>query len=151
MSKSKGNVVDPHSLLSNYGVDPLRYFLLKESSLQHDGGQCTTKNQKTHSYSLSLPPSFLPLPLSLSLSLAPSPPPPPPSLSLSQIIPRNVWLPLQMQIFPTLWVTYSRGSVLQYSTPGDPDSNFTPNCSPCLGGRIFTVPPAAEQVKRILH
>jgi methionyl-tRNA synthetase len=37
MSKSKGNVVDPHSILTRFGVDPLRYFLLREGSLQHDG------------------------------------------------------------------------------------------------------------------
>ena len=38
MSKSRGNVVDPFDQISQYGLDPLRYFLLKEGSLHHDGG-----------------------------------------------------------------------------------------------------------------
>ena len=40
MSKSIGNVVDPFSCLDKFGIDPLRYFLLKESSLHQDGGGC---------------------------------------------------------------------------------------------------------------
>ena len=40
MSKSIGNVVDPLNSLNKFGIDPLRYFLLKESSLQQDGGGC---------------------------------------------------------------------------------------------------------------
>ena len=38
MSKSKGNVVDPFEQMSKFGVDPLRFFLLREGSLQQDGG-----------------------------------------------------------------------------------------------------------------
>jgi len=38
MSKSRGNVVDPFDQISQFGLDPLRYFLLKEGSLHHDGG-----------------------------------------------------------------------------------------------------------------
>ena len=40
MSKSRGNVVDPVEQLSKFGVDPVRYFLLKEGSLLKDGGMC---------------------------------------------------------------------------------------------------------------
>ncbi|HEY4482875.1 MAG TPA: methionine--tRNA ligase [Candidatus Paceibacterota bacterium] len=36
MSKSLGNVVDPESLTTEYGTDPLRYFLLRELSLWED-------------------------------------------------------------------------------------------------------------------
>ncbi|MGL4304876.1 MAG: methionine--tRNA ligase [Mycobacteriaceae bacterium] len=37
MSKSVGNVVDPQSLITEYGLDPLRYFLLREVSFGQDG------------------------------------------------------------------------------------------------------------------
>ena len=33
MSKSKGNVVDPNLLIDEFGVDPIRYFLMREISL----------------------------------------------------------------------------------------------------------------------
>ena len=37
MSKSLGNVVDPMAMATRYGVDPLRYFLLREVSFGQDG------------------------------------------------------------------------------------------------------------------
>ncbi|TAJ33302.1 methionine--tRNA ligase [Bosea sp. (in: a-proteobacteria)] len=37
MSKSLGNVVDPFALAETYGVDPLRYFFLREVSFGQDG------------------------------------------------------------------------------------------------------------------
>lgn len=37
MSKSKGNVIDPNLLLDEFGVDALRYFLLREITLGQDG------------------------------------------------------------------------------------------------------------------
>ncbi len=41
MSKSVGNVVDPHDLIKAFGVDPLRYFLLREVTFGQDGGYTT--------------------------------------------------------------------------------------------------------------
>jgi methionyl-tRNA synthetase len=37
MSKSKGNVLDPHIILRTFGPDPLRYFLLREIPIGVDG------------------------------------------------------------------------------------------------------------------
>lgn len=37
MSKSKGNVVDPGVLVNNYGVDAVRYFLMREVPFGSDG------------------------------------------------------------------------------------------------------------------
>ena len=37
MSKSKGNILDPLEIVEKYGLDPLRYYLLKEVSFGNDG------------------------------------------------------------------------------------------------------------------
>lgn len=37
MSKSKGNVIDPVTLIEHYGLDALRYYLLREVPFGHDG------------------------------------------------------------------------------------------------------------------
>jgi methionyl-tRNA synthetase len=37
MSKSRGNVLDPHVILDAFGTDPLRYFLLREVPIGSDG------------------------------------------------------------------------------------------------------------------
>ena len=37
MSKSLGNILDPIEIIKKYGIDPLRYYLIKEVSIGNDG------------------------------------------------------------------------------------------------------------------
>ena len=43
MSKSKGNILDPLEIIKKYGVDSLRYYLIKEVSFGNDGNKSEEK------------------------------------------------------------------------------------------------------------
>ena len=43
MSKSKGNILDPIEIIEKYGIDPLRYYLIKEVSFGNDGNISQSK------------------------------------------------------------------------------------------------------------
>lgn len=39
MSKSRGNVVDPFTVMKEYGVDTIRYYLMRDGGISDDGGR----------------------------------------------------------------------------------------------------------------
>jgi methionyl-tRNA synthetase len=53
MSKSIGNVVEPHPLIEKYGVDPIRYFLFKEVKFGEDGDFSKAALQNRVNYDLA--------------------------------------------------------------------------------------------------
>ena len=53
MSKSKGNVVDPVKLIDRYGVDALKYFLLREYTFGQDGNFTSEVMLKRLNYDLA--------------------------------------------------------------------------------------------------
>lgn len=53
MSKSRGNVIDPFSLVEKYGTDPVRYYLLREIPPTEDGDFTTEKFEERYTADLA--------------------------------------------------------------------------------------------------
>lgn len=53
MSKSLGNVVDPVNLIKQYGVDPVRYYLLKEIPPTEDGDYSDSRMKEIYNSDLA--------------------------------------------------------------------------------------------------
>ncbi|PIY68920.1 methionine--tRNA ligase, partial [Candidatus Roizmanbacteria bacterium CG_4_10_14_0_8_um_filter_39_9] len=53
MSKSLGNVVDPFKLINKYGVDPVRYYLLKEIPSVEDGDYSDNRMKEIYNSDLA--------------------------------------------------------------------------------------------------
>ncbi|MDR3180091.1 MAG: methionine--tRNA ligase [Holosporaceae bacterium] len=53
MSKSVGNVVDPHEVIGEYGLDPVRYFLFREIKFGEDGDFSRSAIEKRISFDLA--------------------------------------------------------------------------------------------------
>ena len=175
MSKSRGNVVEPHDLISRFGVDPVRYFLLKEGSLQQDGGQLPpTLSPTLHpsllpfllpslhpSHPFSLPPFLLPsLHSSLPPSLLPSFLPflPVPHLPLPPLQTMYIYTDFsedRLVAMTNADLPHTVGNLLQrVSTPrlnpGGPRLKFSLNMFP-IGGQSTNCRASAEDYKLITN
>jgi methionyl-tRNA synthetase len=53
MSKSLGNVIDPFDLVAKYGLEPVRYYLLKEIPTHADGDFNYAKFQEVYTADLA--------------------------------------------------------------------------------------------------
>jgi len=53
MSKSMGNVIDPYELVKKYGIDPVRYYLLREIPSSEDGDFSYEKFEKRYNGDLA--------------------------------------------------------------------------------------------------
>jgi len=53
MSKSLGNVVNPYDLIGKYGIDPVRYYLLKEIPPTEDGDYADTRMKELYNADLA--------------------------------------------------------------------------------------------------